>query len=316
MLDDLQSAASSHQPRLVIFGCGYLGARIAREAIARGWTVWGVTRNADAVEQLSREGVHMVQGELSSDAWHARLPEDEFEYVVNCVSSAGGGLPGYWASYVEGTQSILRWAATRRCGTFVYTGSASVYAQHRGEVVTEDSPVGGRTEVAEPLLEAERLIRESRCFRRWFILRLTALYGPGRHYMLDQIRGGAGRFPGKGGNRLNVIHRDDAAAAVLACLDAPPAIADRIYNVSSDEAATKADVAAWLARAVGAPPPLFGDSGARESGRLRGRSGPVPDRFVSNQRIRRELGWRPRFPDFRAGYRQVFVEEGIPVDLP
>jgi len=30
-----------------------------------------------------------------------------------------------------------------------------------------------------------------------------------------------------------------------------------------------------------------------------------PDRLISNARIKVELGWRPEYPSFREGYRQI-----------
>lgn len=295
-------------PRLTIFGCGYVGAALARAARTQGWTVIALTRNPERAAELRALGVEVLAADLASDTWHSAVPRDQ-DYLVNCVSSGGGGLPGYWHSYVEGTKSILRWAGAGVPSTFVYTSSTSVYGQGGGEVVTEDAPTGGGSEASVPLLEAESLVRESVAFQRTFILRLAGIYGPERHYLVDQMRAGATLFPGTGAHRLNLIHRDDIVSAILACLGAPSTLSSGVFNVADDAPALKGEVARWLAGRLGVGTPHFAQDQAvpQPSGvsPVRGRSGPVPDRIIANARLKQVLGWAPTYPDFRAGYEAI-----------
>jgi nucleoside-diphosphate-sugar epimerase len=220
-------------------------------------------------------------------------------WVVNCVSSGGGGVEGYRKSYVEGTRSLVRWAETAGgADALLYTGSTSVYPQGAGERVDEASPVGAADERGALLLEAERLVREAAgAAPRRFVLRLAGIYGPGRHHLLEQLR--AGEVSGGGGHRLNLIHRDDAAAAILACLESAPEPGAHVFNVADDAPASKAEVAGWLAARLGLPPPLF--TGVAHPARR----AVVPDRFIVNAALRRGTGWRPRFPTFREGYESI-----------
>jgi nucleoside-diphosphate-sugar epimerase len=75
--------------------------------------------------------------------------------------------------------------------------------------------------------------------------------------------------------------------------------ASKIFNVTDDLPVRKADLIAWLASELGVRFPGF--SGQPVPGR---RIDP-PDRAVSNAKIKKDLGWRPRFPDYKAGYRQL-----------
>jgi nucleoside-diphosphate-sugar epimerase len=313
--DHAASSSRSSRSRLLVFGCGYIGGAVADAALARGWRVTALTRNEEHADKLRARSIDVVVGDLANDAWHAAVSTEQ-DHVINCVSSGGGGLAGYRHSYVEGTRSILAWARRGCAATFLYTGSTSVYPQANGELVTEQSPTGtGGSEASAPLLETEQLVRESRCFARWFVLRLAGIYGPGRHFLLDQLRGGATLFPGTGAHRLNLAHRDDIVAAIFACLDARAATRDAIFNVADDQPATKAEVAAWLAARVGVAAPQFAhDAGAMaqtDTTLVRGRSGPVPDRAISNARLKTTLGWRPAFPNFREGYEQIFETEKL-----
>jgi nucleoside-diphosphate-sugar epimerase len=130
-------------------------------------------------------------------------------------------------------------------------------------------------------------------------LRLAGIYGPQRHHLLDQLRAGETEVGGRGEHRLNLIHRDDIVAAVLTAFAAPEKIANETFNVADDGVATKADVMAWLAQKIGCPSPRFTGEGTA------GRRAVTPDRVISNDKIKAVLGWRPRYGDFRAGYRPL-----------
>lgn len=288
-------------PRLVIFGCGYVGEAVARAALARGWSVAALTRNPGKAEHLRGLGLHpVVEAELDSESWHAAL-EPQADYALNAVSSAGGGLGGYEKSYLRGQESILRWAASGHLGSFVYTSSTSVYPQSDGQSVTEDSPVGGSAE-ADILLAAEaRLQGPPTGLGRAFVLRLSGIYGPGRHYLLDALRRGDSSLSGSGEVHLNLIHRDDIVAAIFTAFAAPADIRGGLFNLSDGQPAPKAEVVAWLADKLGCPRPRFDPAALAGRSGLRGRA----DRRVDSSRARQVLGWSPRFPDFKAGYEAI-----------
>lgn len=280
--------------RLVVFGCGYLGSAVARAARAMGATVTALTRNPVTATALQGEGIATIVADLSGDAWHAQMPGGP-DFILNSVSSGGGGIEAYRQSYVDGMASMVAWAQRAgRVETAVYTSSTSVYPHSDGARVDERSSVGG-SERADLLLAAEdRMVQATGLWRRWFVLRLAGIYGPGRHYLSDQVRSGA--VAGVGGHHLNLIHRDDAVAAILACFAAPGERGSARLNVADDGAAPKSVVAAWLAQQLGLPAPSF--SGESVSARR----GITPDRVILNHAIKEHLGWRPSYPTFREGY--------------
>jgi nucleoside-diphosphate-sugar epimerase len=291
----------------MIFGCGYVGSALAERLLESGVRVGALTRNAEKAARLRAMGLHEVLvAELQSPAWSREL-KGSYEAVVNCVSSAGGGLEGYRASYLEGQRAILAWAKGRQLSATVYTSSTSVYPQDGGVWVDEASP----TEAAPP---TGRIIRESEMLLQaagtelggTFILRLAGIYGPGRHYLINQVREGAGEIPGSGDYALNMIHRDDAVGAILAALAQRERADAGIYNIADDAPATKAEVVAWLAQKLGLAPPEFRPD--LISDRLKRRGGRMPHRFVSNAKARSALSWRPRYPSFREGYASLIEE--------
>ncbi len=281
--------------RLVIFGCGYLGTAVAQWALKAGLQVSALTRNPVTADHLAGLGVKPVVADLANDDWHSRVPAQP-DFVLNCVSSGGGGVESYRRSYVAGMNSIVVWAKTQGpVGTLVYTGSTSVYPQDGGVIVDETSPTGGEAERPQLLRQAEATVSDTPgAWQRWFILRLAGIYGPERSYLLEQVR--RGEVAGNGDHHLNLIHRDDAVAAVAACFAAPTAVASQVFNVADNGAAPKREVVAWLASALGLPnPPFTGEPPA-------GRRVITPDRIISNTRCQEVLGWRPRYSTFREGY--------------
>lgn len=301
----MQTSASSH---LVIFGCGYVGTAFAREALRRGMRVTALTRNAPRAGELRALGLDVIEGELADHAWHPRIaPAD---WVLNTVSAADPTPEGYRRSYVDGMRSILAWAAglERPVGTFLYTSSTGVYLQGGGAEVDETASTAHASVTGRILVEAEDLLRAApaTAVARWFILRLAGIYGPGRHYLLNALRAGTTQFGGSPAFRMNLAHRDDIVAALFACAEAPPTVANETCNVSDGAPATKQDLLAWLAHEIGAPAPGF-DGAATGSARKGG--DPTPDRIIRSEKLRRLVGWQPRHADFRAGYRAILGRE-------
>ena len=283
---------------LVIFGCGYVGAAVARWAASVGLRVTALTRNAASAVVLREVGITAVVADLAGRAWHDDIaPAPEF--AINCVSSGGGGAEGYRHSYLEGTESIVAWAASRgSIGTFLYTSSTAVYPQGGGVAVDESAPLTATSDRVQVLLDAEARVQSAtgKAWRRWFILRLAGIYGPGRHHLLEQVR--SGEVTGTGEHHLNLIHRDDIVTAVAACAGAPPAIANEIFNLADDGRALKSEIVAWLARELGVPVPQF--TGVAYPGRT-----VTPDRIIANHKLKSMLGWSPRYSTFREGYANL-----------
>ncbi len=283
--------------RLVIFGCGYVGGEMARQGVARGMDVTALTRNPATAAALRAAGVsEVVEADLATEAWHARIAGGG-EFVLNAVSSGGGGMESYRRSYLDGMESIVRWAEARGgVGTLVYTSSTSVYPQDGGVTVDEAAPTDGVGERGEVLLAAERVLRETpmAAVRRWFILRLAGIYGPGRMHLVEQVR--AGEVAGRGTHRLNLVHRDDICGAIWSAMAAAETVESGVFNVADDGAAPKAEVTAWLAAKLGVAAPGFTGLPAG------GRRAVTPDRVIANAKVKRVLGWRPAFASFREGY--------------
>lgn len=281
---------------LAIFGCGYLGCAVAGVAIARGWRVTALTRNPATAAALDKIGVRALGAELAETSWHAQIV-GEFDFVLNSVGS-GGGTPGdYRRSYVSGMQSIAGWLEQRagRKPVFVYTSSTSVYARSASGAITEAAVPAGDSPSAAVLLEAEQVVERQVApyCARWYVLRLAGIYGPGRHRLLDLARTGGWHKAPEPERAINLIHRDDIVRAIMVCFDAEGGTGG-IYNVADGTPATRAQILTWLSQRLGQAVPL---------------SPPIRDamnvRRIDSTKLRDELGWTPRHPDFHSGYEEI-----------
>ncbi len=290
---------------VMIFGCGYVGRALAEYLIGAGIRVGALTRNEAKAESLKALGVdEVIVAELDSSGWHAQLKQS-YASVVNCVSSAGGGIEGYRKSYVEGQASILEWARSQVLKSYVYTSSTSVYPQDDGVTVDESADNSGAPATGQVLLESETMLSEAAgVCEQWYVLRLAGIYGPGRHFLLNQLREGKGEIPGRGDYAMNMIHLDDIVMAITAALGggAPSGI----YNITDDAPATKEVVLTYLAGRLQMPEPVFNPGTVSE--RLKRRGGRMPHRLISNAKARAELGWAPKYPSYREGYESLLSD--------
>ena len=127
------------------------------------------------------------------------------------------------------------------------------------------------------------------------ILRLAGIYGPDRGYWLKQYMKNEARIEGTGARILNMIHRDDAAGAIIAALKSGRP--GEVYNAVDDEPVSQLGFFQWLSGPLGKelPPSVPEDA---ETVRKRG----VTNKKVSNRRLRMELGYQFKYPTFRQGY--------------
>ena len=291
---------------LVIFGCGYLGTALALAVRSAGMKVTALTRSQSRADTLRKIGLHrVVVADIQESGWENELPAGA-DFVVNCLSSGGGDLTSYRNTYLDGMRRILAWVAADGgpIGTLLYTGSTGVYPQSRGEAVDETASLDSGDVRSDVLREAEDLLRQPCAgIGRWFILRLAGIYGPGRHHLLDQLRGEVSVLPGSGVHRMNMAHQDDIVSAMLACFTAPTEVRNEIFNVADGAPATKAEVVQWLCSQLGRTEPVF----TPEGGTGKRANGPA-DRIILSRKLTERLGWQPAYPTYREGYVRLLAE--------
>ena len=279
-------------PSLLIAGCGDVGNRLASQLHACQWIVHGLRRD---VSRLSVAALP-VPGDLAQHDCPAAWPV-QLDYLVFCAAPGRGDEAGYRATYVAGLQQVLAWLASRgqRPRRLLFVSSTGVYGQSDGEWVDEQSPALADSFSGQILREAEQLAGRSGLPAT--CVRLAGIYGPGRHWLLNQVRQGY-RAPSQPVLYGNRIHADDAAGLLAFLLQADwrgLPLADCYLGVD-DQPAPLHEVVDWLRAQLQVSTQL-------PAGLMR-RAG---NKRCSNQRLR-ALGWQPRYPSYREGYTALLQD--------
>jgi nucleoside-diphosphate-sugar epimerase len=147
------------------------------------------------------------------------------------------------------------------------------------------------------------------------VLRYGAFYGPHTSIARDgsivqAVRRRKLPLVGEGAGVWSFVHIEDAASATAAAVEAG---CGGVYNVVDDEPAPVSEWLSFLAHCAHAQPPrqvsawmarlLIGKHVVAVMNDIYG---------VSNAKIKRELGWTPRWPSWRPGFREVLKNASLP----
>lgn len=172
-------------PRMILFGPGYTGARVAAALRERDWEV----------ETAGRAAVPHEVAALLARATH----------VLSTVPPTGE------------TDPILDayGAAIGRVGWIGYLSSTGVYGDTKGGWVDESAPLSGRRSGRVRADEVWQALGAR-------VFRLPGIYGPGRA-MIDRLRAGQAHRIDLPGQVFCRVHVDDIVSGVLAATERGPA---------------------------------------------------------------------------------------------
>jgi len=146
--------------------------------------------------------------------------------------------------------------------------------------------------------EGERIVLESGLPA--VVVRPSHIYGPGGWYVADLVARlrQPGRFAviGRGENLWDVVHVDDVASACVAAAESPAAEGE-IFHCADDTPITFYDFMALTARELGlGAPRRIPASVARLAAGRHTVTAVTRSARSSNAKLKRELGWAPRYP--------------------
>jgi nucleoside-diphosphate-sugar epimerase len=284
----------------LIFGCGYLGGRVAERWRDAGDSVYVVTRSAERARQLADDGLLPLVADVTRPETLVDLPAAEtIFFAVGYDRTASASIAEVYAGGVKNVLAALPTAA----GNFIYTSTIGVYGSAGGEWVDERTSPRPLREGGRASLAAEQELATHSLGKRSVVLRLAGLYGPGRIPHLDKLRDGE-PIAAPSAGWLNLIHVDDAATAVLAAetwLGQPQEDGPHLFCVSSDEPVVRANYDREVARRIGAEPPQFVAPDPASPAAARARA----NRRVSNEKMQKQLGVQLAYPSHREGLAAI-----------
>jgi nucleoside-diphosphate-sugar epimerase len=295
---------------------GAIGRHLVPGLVAAGHQVTATTRTPGKAGQLRQAGAEpVVLDGLDRGAVIAAVAAAAPEVIVHQMTALAGArsLRNPDKAFAvtnelrtRGTDNLLAAAAEAGVRRVIAQGYAGPGPDKRpGPVKTEEDPPDWRpirsavhgpaaityVEQAVPAQAPEGIV-----------LRYGGFYGPGASdVLLAMVRKRRVPVIGGGAGVWSFIEITDAAAATLAAVEGG---APGVYNVVDDDPAPVAEWLPYLAQVAGAKPPLRVPAWA---GRLLAGEFVVAQmtssRGSSNEKARKELGWVPRYPSWREGFR-------------
>ena len=262
--------------RILIFGLGYTAARLAARMRAAGWDV-AATRRAGGADALAFDSAE-VEGEIARAT-----------HILSSVPPEGGADP-----VLERYGGAIRAAPAKWVG---YLSSTGVYGDAQGAWVDETAPVGGGRRDARTAadLNWQGLRGDVRVFR------LPGIYGPGRS-PLERVRAGTAHRVDAPGQVFSRIHVDDIGSAVIASFDRG---GPGVFNLADEAPASGNEVTEYACALLGAPPPPVVPVAALTP---MARGFYAESRRVAATKMKRDLGLRLCYADYRAGLRACLGE--------
>jgi nucleoside-diphosphate-sugar epimerase len=278
---------------LLSFGHGFSARALAPRLLDQGWRVIGTTRSADKCDDIAATGVEPL-------IWPGNDVSALLDKTDHLLISAGPGPEGdpvlnALHDKIAENAARMRWVG--------YLSTTGVYGDHQGAWVDEDTPLTPATKRGQMRVEAEAAWQNIPDLPL-HIFRLAGIYGPGRGPFAKVLNGTARRII-KEGQVFSRIHVDDIAQALELSINAPDPGA--IYNLCDDDPAPPQDVIGHASELLDMPLPpavLFEEAEMTPMAR----SFYAESKKVRNDRIKRDLGWEPTYPTYRAGLAAMLAQ--------
>jgi len=302
---------------------GVIGRRIVKRLVERGHEVVGLARGSEKETLVRRLGGSPARGDLfdAGSLEGAMAGCDVAMRVATSIPTKARVRLRDFAMNdrirMEGTRAMLVAAARAKVPAYIHESVVWAAGRPDGRPFDEDAPPRPVAGMAGTLA-GERIAREdgARLGIDAAVLRCGVFYSAdAAHTRTIGQRLSRRALPiiGEGTATWSMIHADDAAEAFVAAAERPRS---GLWHVVDDRPVTLAELFGGLATRLGAMPPrrvpvwLAMLIGGRLTVETLMTSFPT-----SNAKLRRDLGWAPRYPTHREGFDQVLAawrEEGFP----
>jgi nucleoside-diphosphate-sugar epimerase len=288
---------------LFCFGLGYSATHFVSEFGSGYARITGTVRDSEKADRLARQGVDgqavealVFDGSSATPEVAARLADADHVLISAPPDEAGDPVLRCLGDTLAGA---------KRLSSLVYLSTLGVYGNHDGRWIDETTTPAPRMARTQARLAAEAAWQTfgRRAEKPVAILRLAGIYGPGQNAIRHVVRGTARRIV-KPDQVFNRIHVADIAQAIAAAFARH---ADGIFNVCDDEPTPPGDPIVFAAGLIGVPPPpeIPYDEAARQMTPM-AQSFYADNRRARNDKLKRELGVRLRYPNYRAALKALF----------
>lgn len=276
--------------KVLIAGCGDLGLNIARVLSAQtNYEVWGLRRSVcpDFVVKAQAPSLKWLHADLTKASTLTNLPKD-FTHIIYAAAADGRTEQQYRDIYIAGLKNVVLACKSTVLERVIFVSSSAVYGEHGDQWVDETTPIAPLDFNGRILVEAENYLLSAGLECVTLSLRLSGIYGPDRHFLLNRLRDGLASAPEHGSHWVNRVHIEDAAGAAVHLLTYPDP--DPVYLITDSVPMQMRILYETLAKLVNGPTPKLGP--APKS---------VGSKRLSNSRLL-NTGYPIKWPDSIAGH--------------
>jgi len=306
---------------LVTGGAGYIGSVVAEELLQAGHHVVVFDNLSRGHRQAVPKNAELVVGDMADRACLDQLLRSRaIDAVMHFAAliEAGESMKApeeFFRNNTSNALTLLEAMLAARVKRFVFSSTAALYGNPERTPIEEDDPVLPTNPYGESKLLVERMLA---WFHQIHGLRYASLryfnaagasrpdqgeaHQPETHLIPRILQVALGRaehvnifgtdYPTPDGTCVrDYIHVCDLARAHLLALQALEKSSPLIYNLGNGRGFSVREVVEVARTVTGHPVPVI------ESPR---RAGDPAVLIASSKKIRRELGWQPRFPDLKS----------------
>jgi UDP-glucose 4-epimerase len=305
---------------LVTGGAGYIGSVVAEELLRAGHDVVVFDNLSRGHRQAVPKRAELVVGELADRVCLDQLLRSRrIDAVMHFAAliEAGESMKTpeeFFRNNTSNALTLLEAMLAARVKRFVFSSTAALFGNPERTPIEEDDPVHPTNAYGESKLLVERMLA---WFHQIHGLRYASLryfnaagasrpeqgeaHQPETHLIPRILQVALGRaedvkifgtdYPTRDGTCIrDYIHVSDLARAHLLALEALALESSSrlIYNLGNGQGFSVREVVEVARKVTGHPVPVI------ESPR---RAGDPAVLIASSEKIQRELGWQPRFPD-------------------
>jgi nucleoside-diphosphate-sugar epimerase len=299
-------------------GTGVIGRHLVPQLVARGYQVTATTTDPGKVRLLKMLGADaVVMDGLDATSVHEAVAAARPDVIVHQMTAISPKPDmKHMDRWFAGTNRLRTEGMDNLVGAAKANGVGHVVAQsyagwngirEGGWVKTEDDPLDSlEGTVAHPGMMAIRHVEDTIAEVGGAALRYGWLYGPGASEpLVEAVRKRQFPLVGRAGGYTSWVHLDDAASATVLAIEKQ---ARGVFNIVDDEPAPANEWLPYLAVSTGAKPPMRVPTWlARMLAGEVAVTVMTEGRGFSNDRARRVLGWEPRYPSWRIGFREALV---------
>lgn len=313
---------------LVTGGAGYIGSVVAEQLLRAGHQVIIIDNLSRGHRQAVPSGAELVVGDLAdTEELTALFRRYRFDAVLHFAAfiEAGESMKypeTFFRNNTANALAVLEAMLAASVNRFVFSSTAALYGNPVRSPIQEEDVLQPTNAYGESKLLVERMLE---WFHRIHGLRYASLryfnaagaaapdrgeaHQPESHLVPRLMKVALGRqkemeifgtdYPTKDGTCVrDYIHVSDLAAAHLLALDALDRAGKLIYNLGSGQGFSVRQVIEGVRRITGHAIPVV------ESPR---RAGDPAVLIASSDKIRRELDWKPQFPELESILKSAWL---------